>query len=77
MICLHDITLPFFLKLVHVQVGKLHIVSLYMTPPEMALSTLNSYLSLDTLIIFLIFIVSCKDFAVCNLFQNFLVVLVD
>ena len=36
----------------------------------MALSTLNSCSSSDTLIIFLIFIVSCKAFAVCNIPRN-------
>ena len=80
MICVQDTNMPFF-KSGHVKIGTLHIVNLYIALLDMELSTLNSCLNSDTLIIFLISIVFCKTFAVCNLplniFFRFFGVLVD
>ena len=80
MICVQDTNMPFF-KSGHVKIGTLHIVNLYVALLDMELSTLNSCLNSDTLIIFLISIVFCKTFAVCNLplniFFRFFGVLVD
>ena len=79
-ICVQDTNMPFF-KSGHVKIGTLHIVNLYIALLDMELSTLNSCLNSDTLIIFLISIVFCKTFAVCNLplniFFRFFGVLVD
>ena len=80
MICVQDTNMPFF-KSGHAKIGTLHIVNLYIALLDMELSTLNSCLNSDTLIIFLISIVFCKTFAVCNLplniFFRFFGVLVD